>query len=111
METRSRNGIVPKCTAPATLQTWPVAEAPQRLLALLDASQAYDWVALVPAELNDPEVVSLLCRNLGNETAETRKLDDGSLLLGGYFAGKKIPAVDHPALPIPKVRRARSSGR
>jgi hypothetical protein len=80
----------------SSIQVWPRKDAPTSLHDLLGRDINYDWVALVPAVLNDQEVTDLLMRNAGDTPVRRANLSDGSLLLAGKFAGQE----SHGRMPL-----------
>lgn len=92
------------------IQTWPTREAPESLRSVIGADAGYDWVALVPAELNAPDVVGLLLRNSVVSPVQTHELADGGLLLAGHFdTSHSLPFAQIPQVHS-KARKARSAG-
>jgi hypothetical protein len=76
----------------SSIQVWPRIDAPEWLLQLLRRRTHFDWVAHVPRDLNDDEVIGLLFRDARETRAETMNLADGSALVIGLF-GKHEKAV------------------
>ena len=68
------------------VQIWPSEDAPQLLDALLEPNDGYDWVALVPPSLNDPELIDLLLKNGASRPLKTICLPNGGVLLAGHYS-------------------------
>ena len=73
----------------SSIQVWPKTDAPEWLLQLVEARACFDWVALVPRDLNDPEIVGLLLRRAQELRTDMVSLADGSALLIGRFGGRQ----------------------
>jgi hypothetical protein len=69
----------------SSIQVWPTIDAPRWLLELLGRGSGYDWVAFVPHDLNNEEVIGLLIRDAGKTRMELMNLTDGSALVAGKF--------------------------
>jgi hypothetical protein len=108
---RSSDGRKPDAKPDPVIQIWNANEAPDMFRRLMDQPGSYDWLALVPAELKDPEVVSLLLRDTVNGLDHSRTLSDGSLLLAGHFVTGDFFSTGPIHAQLPKARKARSSGR
>jgi hypothetical protein len=91
------------------MQVWPTIDAPGWLLELLGRGMRYDWVAFVPQDLNEDEVIGFLIRDAGKTPTELVNLADGSALLAGQFeehAGLVASPVERRPMSREKVRTA-----
>lgn len=93
----------------SSIQVWPTIDAPGWLLELLGRATRYDWVAFVPQDLNDNEVIGLLIRDAGRPPTELMNLDDGSALLAGQFEERSEsvrPRIERRPMSREKARTA-----
>jgi hypothetical protein len=91
------------------IQFWAVEAAPEHLRTLLPPESSYGWVAVVPAALQDREVLSLLTGGdeLGDQLFQT-KLPSGECLLAGPFQSK--PSYVAATQSHSNARKAMSAG-
>lgn len=94
----------------SAIQVWPIKEAPEVLRSLVGANTNAAWLALVPAELNDPEVVGLMLRD-GEQSFLRVQLSDGALLLAGQFSERGLLRPVHSQPAQPEARKTRSAAR
>lgn len=60
-----------------------MSDAPERVRTALPEGQIFDWIAVVPPELQNREVLSLLTNSPGAESLWRRDLPNGDCLLAG----------------------------
>jgi hypothetical protein len=92
-----------------SIQVWPAIDAPGWLLELLGRGIRYDWVAFVPQDLNDDEVIGLLIRDAGKTRTELMSFSDGSALLAGQFeerADRVHSSIERRPMSREKARTA-----
>lgn len=63
------------------IQFWEMSDAPDRVRSALPAGQVFDWIAIVPPELQDREVLSMLTDSPGLHDIYRCNLPNGELLI------------------------------
>lgn len=96
------------------IQFWTVEAAPERVRVLLPAESSYGWVAIVPAELRDSDVLSLLTsdREPNDQWFQT-DLPSGECLFAGPLQSKQTQSAHAPSSGdqlSSQGRRAMSAG-
>ena len=78
----------------SSIQFWEMSDAPDGVLAALPSGHAFDWIALIPLELQDREVFSLLIGGHGSDTLYRHYLATGECVLAGTSnTPAEIPAL------------------
>lgn len=96
------------------IQFWEMGDAPDYVRSALPSGQVFDWIAVVPPELQNREVLSLLTSGPGVDSLCRRDLQNGECLL----AGTSGSAFDPSSLVIagatseaePSKRRSATAG-
>ncbi|MGC2657532.1 MAG: hypothetical protein WA324_06115 [Bryobacteraceae bacterium] len=97
----------------SSIQFWEMSDAPDGVLAALPSGHAFDWIALIPLELQDREVFSLIIGGPGSDTLYRHYLATGECVLAGTSnTPAEIPALLLAASEPPpaKVRSATAPG-
>jgi hypothetical protein len=99
-----------------TIQFWTVSEAPDHIRGELPTGQGLDWIAIIPPELQDPEVLSLITKGPGVDTLYRCDLKNGECLLAGtaessFDITSVLTAKSASDALSPKSKGASASGR
>jgi hypothetical protein len=93
---RSGNGLFTQIGMPKrqpVIQFWEMGDAPDYIRTALPPGQIFDWVAVVPPELQNREVLSLLTNGPGVDSLCRCDLQNGDCLLAGRSSSAFDPAA------------------